>query len=300
VHIWGSERDILGGSAGEKLKRSFANKLLQKTALNAFRMTPETMREFLALLNTRRPRVIIAYAQPMYELAKFARREGISIRPQSAIITSAGTLYPFMREAIEDVFRCKVFNRYGSREVGDIAGECSVHRGLHVLPWSCYVEVVDEVGRRVPAGIEGNIVVTCLTNFAMPLIRYQIGDRGILSAEPQCPCGRQGQILERVSGRNVDVFKTRDGTLVDGEYFTHLLYFQPWVWKFQVVQRSHASVLFRIQRSGERYDPEELAEIRRKTQVVMGEECLVDFEFVDDIESSSSGKYRYTMSEVGI
>jgi phenylacetate-CoA ligase len=198
-------------------------------------MTPEKMSRYLQFLNTHPPKFIIAYVQSIYELAQFAISEHITVTPQEAIMTLAGTLYPFMREKIEAVFHCKIFNRYGSREVGDIACECEAHAGLHVFPWGNYIEIVDDEGHPVPNGVEGNILVTNLNNFAMPLIRYAIGDRGMLSLSDQCSCGRQGQILERLSGRNVDVFRKRDGTLIDGEYFTHLLYFKNWVQKFQVV-----------------------------------------------------------------
>lgn len=138
VYIWGSERDILGDSLGAKIKLSACNKLLRRTFLNAFRMTPRKMREFIHLLNTQRPKLIVAYAQAIYELARLAEREKIPIRPQSAIITSAGQLYPFMRETIEGVFKCKVFNRYSARELADIAGECPAHSGWHVFPKGCY------------------------------------------------------------------------------------------------------------------------------------------------------------------
>ena len=261
-------------------------------------MTPDRMREYLGLLNRFSTKLIIAYAQSIYELAQFAERENIFVSPQTAVMTSAGTLFPFMREKIEKTFQCKVFNRYGSREVGDIASECEAHEGLHVFPWGNYVEIVDEKGFPVPNGTEGNILVTNLSNFAMPLIRYFIGDRGTLSQSDHCSCGRQGQILEKISGRNVDVFKKRDGTLVDGEYFTHLLYFKNWVRKFQVVQKDYSHIVFRIIMTGAEYAPEELDEIKEKTRIVMGEDCITSIEFVDDIPLSASGKYRYTISEV--
>ncbi len=298
VYLWGSERDILEGSFGAELKKLIIKSLLRKTYLNAFRMTPEKMNEFINILNTTQPKLIIAYVDSIFELARFAEREKIAIRPQSAIITSAGTLTPFMREKIEAVFQCKVFNRYGSREVSDIAGECAAHRGLHVFPWGCYVEVVDEAGNRLPAGTEGNIVVTCLSNFAMPLIRYQIGDRGILSADSSCPCGRGGQILERILGRNDDIFETKDGTQIEGGYFGLLLYSRPWVWKCQIIQKDYSSILFKIKQSEYDYEPEELTDIIHKTRVIMGKDCHVDFEFVDDIPTSPSGKYRYILSEI--
>ena len=137
-------------------------------------------------------------------------------------------------------------NQYGSREVSNIACEIPGIEGLWVAPWGSYVEILDDEGLPVHPGEEGNIVVvTCLTNYAMPLLRYWIGDRGALLPEPT-PGGSGLQILKHVSGRNVDVFRTRDETLVDGEYFTHLLYFQPWVWKFQVIQKGYEHLVFKV------------------------------------------------------
>lgn len=296
VHLWGSERDILQQTIG--LKKKILNRLTNDRFFNAFLMTPEKMSKYLQFLNAHPPKLIIAYVQSIYELAQFAISEHISVTPQHAIMTSAGTLYPFIREKVEAVFHCKIFNRYGSREVGDIACECSAHDGLHVFPWGNYIEIVDDQGNPVPKGVEGNILVTNLNNFAMPLIRYAIGDRGRLSLSDRCSCGRQGQILEKLSGRNVDVFRKRDGSLVDGEYFTHLLYFKDWVQKFQVVQKDYSSVLFKIQKTAYDYQPWELEEIKAKTRVVMGQDCAVSFEFLDEIPPSSSGKYSYTVTEV--
>jgi phenylacetate-CoA ligase len=256
------------------------------------------MRTFIHILNTQQPKLIIAYVDSMFELARFAEREQMPIRPQAAIITSAGTLTAFMRETIERVFQCRVFDRYGSREVGDIAGECAAHRGLHIFPWGCYVEVVDDEGTPLPAGREGKILVTCLSNYAMPLIRYEIGDRGSLSADPHCGCGRARQTLKSIAGRNDDIFRMRDGTQIEGGYFGMLLYARPWVLKCQVIQKSYTSLLFKIKKAEHGCTPQELADITSKARTLMGEACQIDFEFVDDIPSSRSGKYRYILSEV--
>ena len=132
----------------------------------------------------------------------------------------------------------------------------------------------------------------------MPLIRYQIGDRGVLSADSSCPCGRGGQILEGILGRNDDIFETKDGTQIEGGYFGLLLYSRPWVWKCQVIQKDYSSILFKIKQSEYDYEPEELTDIIHKTRVIMGKDCHVDFEFVDDIPTSPSGKYRYILSEI--
>lgn len=297
VRLWGSERDLDTGTRDYRAR--FFNWLTHTTWMNAFQMSTARMREFIQMLNRSRPRLIVAYAQAAYELARFAERERIAVTPQRTIVTSAGTLHPFMRQKIAEVFGCDVYNMYGSREVGDIACERPGLDGLWVAPWGHFVEVVDEAGRPLPPGTEGNIVVTCLTNYAMPLLRYAIGDRGTLTQEHGAPTGHPGtQVLQRVSGRNVDVFRTRDRTLVDGEYFTHLLYFRPWVWKFQVVQKAPAHVVFRVVSANGRPAQTELDDITSKTRRVLGDDCRVDFDFPGDLRPAPSGKYRYTISEV--
>lgn len=297
LYLWGSERDIF--QAREGFKTQIGNFISNVCFLNAFRMSPQEMRRYIRVINTARPSLIIAYAQAIYELCCFAEHEGIPIEPQRAVMTSAGTLYPFMRAKIEDAFACKVFNKYGSREVGAIACECSVHQYLHVPPAVAHVEILDDNDNPVPPGTDGNIVVTSLCSYAMPLIRYKIGDRGILSSLTRCSCGRTGQLLQAVLGRNVDAFRTSDGTLIDGEYFTHLLYFRSWVKQFQVIQTKHTEVQFKIvPRANSAVDPADIREIEEKTRIVMGPSCAVDVEFVNEIVPAKSGKYRYTISKV--
>jgi len=295
LRVWGSQADV---ESGRNWKARVFDSLQNTVCWNAFRMTPGRMRANLQTINRRCPKLILAYAQCIYELALFAERERIQIEHQPAVVTSAGTLYGFMRQKIAQVFGGPVYNLYGSREVSDVACEIPGCNGLWVAPWGSFVEIVDEQGRPLPPGTEGNILITCLTNYAMPLIRYWIGDRGTLLPIARSRGAACGQVLKQVSGRTVDVFRRRDQTLVDGEYFTHLLYFRPWVSKFQVVQKDYESVLFKIING--RHEPrrDELQEIANKTRLVMGNECRVEFEFTQDLPPQPNGKYRYTISEL--
>lgn len=294
VLLWGSERDVLEGTVG--LRSRVANAVKRTTFLNAFRMTPEAMRGFARTLRRTRPRLVLAYAQAAYELAGFLEAEGLAVPPPRAVITSAGTLHDFMRERIARVFGCPVFDRYGSREVGLIAAERPGHPGKWVPPWNVRVEVVDERGAPAPPGADGELVVTSLVNFAMPLVRYRIGDRGALAPDRF----RGGQVLSRVLGRNVDAFRRRDGTLVDGEYFTHLLYFRDWVEKFQFVQTGYDDVVLRVvpRRPATGAPAGDLDELAAKTRLALGDAARLRVECVDEIAPAASGKYRYTISEV--
>jgi phenylacetate-CoA ligase len=296
VRIWGSLRDITRGTEGFRAR--FINKLTNTTYLSVFQLTPSDMREIISMLDAKRPKLIIAYAGAIYELARFAESEGLKITPQAAIMTSAVTLYPFMRDTIEKVFQCKVFNRYGSREMGDIACEQPGFKGLWVAPWGNYVEIVDGDGYRVPDGTSGEILVTSLSNFAMPFIRYRIEDRGILSPSRNNDGGSVGQVLDDILGRNYDMFINRHGTLVEGGHFMALLWSRDWISKYQVIQKSQSHILFKIVKAGSGPQPAELELISAGAKSIMHDDVDIAFEFVDEIAPSASGKHRFIISEL--
>src|SRR5262249_25603036 len=142
------------------------------------------------------------------------RRQGLGpIRPRG-IITSAMILHDWQRRVIEEIFACKVTNRYGCEEVSLIACECERHEGLHVNADGVYVELIRD-GRPVGPGEPGSVVVTDLTNRAMPIIRYQVGDVAVWS-ERVCSCGRTAPLLARVEGRDADYVQTSRGELISG------------------------------------------------------------------------------------
>jgi len=299
ILLWGSLNDLYIGR--ETLKIRFRRWLKNEIWLNTFRLTPEQMKKYIQIINTVKPVQILAYAESAFGIARFVETEGIRIHSPKAIMTSTGTLYPQMRETIERVFQAPVFNRYGSREAGDMACECEAHAGLHVPPLTHLVEILRPDGSPAPPGETGEIVVTPLRNFSMPLIRYRIGDMGAW-AEGPCPCGRHWPFLKEVTGRVSDIFVTTNGTQVHGAYFP-LLFFFTWVKKFQVVQEDYNHVVVNLVEKTKESDPRtahagDLDEIAWKVRAAMGEDCRVDFEFLDDIQPTASGKYRYLISKV--
>lgn len=296
VYLWGSERDIIQGH--EKWQARLAHRITNSIFVNAFQMTPEKMRAAIALINERKPKLIIGYVEAIIGLAQFAVRERIPVVAQKAIITSAQTLFPYMRERIEKVFQCKVFNRYGTREVGIVACERPGYEGLWIPPWGNYIEILDCKGNRVPDGTEGAIMVTSLSNYAMPLLRYRIEDYGILSPTRYQGGKYIGQVLEAVTGRTYAIFKARNGVLVAPGIFVGLVWDKDWIQKFQIIQKGYSHILFRIVSKESEHHQGELDEIIANSKKVLGDDCRVDFEFVDDIAASGSGKLHFILSEV--
>lgn len=298
IVIWGAERDTFQGK--KSFKATLTDFYYNRLTLNSFSMSEDTMLHYIQLLNKHRPKLIKAYAQSIYELAKFAKRNNIAVKKQQAIHSAAGTLHDFMRHEIEEVFGCKVFNYYGSREVGAIASECSDHHGLHIMVDHTFVEIVDSKGNPCVPGEEGEIVVTTLKNLSMPLIRYKIGDIGVKQSYVACSCGCTYPKLEKVVGRTTDIILTKSGSVVMPEYFIHLIGVvcnQGNIKIFQVVQNKLDEISIKIVQEGAIH-PSQLTEIEEKVKLVMGSDCIVSFEFVDHIPKTPTGKFLYTISNI--
>ena len=231
VWLWGSERDTFKlNSRRVKVGLFLQNRLL----LNTFDTSEQRWLEYIEYIRSYRPCYVAGYAGSLYQIARVARKKNIRLYKPDFVYSAAEMLRDFMRQEIEEQFNAKVFDFYGSREVGAIAGECSAGR-RHVFIMNNLVEILDDEGRPMVNGKEGRITVTNLHNYSFPMIRYDIGDSGAIRFD-ECPCGSSLPVLEKLTGRVTDHFRLRDGGLVHGEYFTHLFYFRDWVEQFQVDQ----------------------------------------------------------------
>jgi len=291
IMIWGSERDIFKGTIG--LKAKVMNWLTNTKLLNSFRMSEKDMKQYVGIINSCKPDLIQAYAGSLYEICKFAETKGMIVHRPKAIVSSAERLTKEMREKIESVFGTKVHDFYGSREVDGIAGECNAGL-LHVFMFNNYVEILNEHNLSVKEGEMGKIIVTTLHNYSMPLIRFEIGDTAVLGPK-KCTCGSPLPTLTDISGRITDHFIREDKTIIHGEYFTHLFYLKDWVKAFQVVQEDYKKIRIFIVLLGNLKNAEK-REIESKIRLMMGKDCVIIWEFVEEIPKTPSGKHIYTKS----
>lgn len=293
VVFWGSERDIF--KQRESIKAKVANFLTQTYFINSFRMSDEQMHDAVVLVKQVQPVFIKGYASSLYAFACFVRDNNLKLPAPEFIYSSAESLRPFMRKVIEEVLGARVYDFYGSREVGAIAGECE-QGNMHIFSFHNKIEVVDEQNQPVDVGEEGRVLVTNLHNTAMPLIRYDIGDRAVRGDD--CACGNPLPVLTSVSGRVTDNFLNAKSEIVHGEYFTHLFYHRPWVKEFQILQTA-INELHVYYCSDDQVVPEEdKDEINAKIRLVMGEECLIFWEHVDEVPRTPQGKLLFTRSLV--
>jgi len=297
VRLWGADRDVLQWTLGWRNKLS--NFIRNQTFLNSFDLNMANMQRYVETIQRVRPVMIEAYAESIDALSRYINSSNTKLTGVRNVITSAGTLYPFIREEIERAFGCPALNRYGSREVGDIAGERVAGAGLEVFAYTHLVEVVDEQGQPCGPGEEGDLLVTCLTNYAMPIIRYRIGDRAVVGAAVSIPTPSVEQ-LETVTGRTMDAFVREDGSTVAGKIVIHLVavvHNSGWLQKTQIIQQDYNAILIKMVTASP--PPRgSLDEIRSSLQRLIGPACRVDFEFVEAIPPLPSGKYRHAISLV--
>ena len=294
AYLWGALADVPQSTWRQKLRQAL---LEPQIFLNTAHVTEENLAEFHKAMHRFRPKVVLAYARSAALFARFLKERALTAYQPGAIVTTAEVLEPDDQAAIEEVFGCRVFNRYGCREVSIIASECDQHQGLHTMAEGLYLEIV-RAGEPARPGEEGEILVTDLLNLAMPLIRYRIGDVGAWEAG-SCPCGKQLPRLKQVAGRATDFLVGHDRRLVSGPFLTlAAVGKRPSIGQLQIRQSRVGQVQFRIVRGPRFQDPDDLQFLEQTARAYLGETAEVEWEFVEELTSEASGKFLFCMSQV--
>jgi phenylacetate-CoA ligase len=268
------------------------------TFLDTMNMTPCTMEDFFHDCERRAPLVLYGHAHSLYLYAAFLRDQGLKATPPAGIVSTSMMLLESERRVIEDAFKVRVSNRYGCEEVGLIASECEHHDGLHLNIDHLIVEFLDDDGRPVASGEEGNIVVTDLVNRGMPLVRYQLGDRGV-PTDRRCACGRGLPLMERVSGRVADFLIRRDGSRVAGiSLIERTLTLFAGIKQMQIIQNEVDAFVLKIV-AGAGYGPATEHQLRSEFATSFGPDLALTIELVPEIERTRSGKFRFSICNVG-
>jgi len=295
VTISGVLQDIL--KSGQGFKLYLRQQLSGITILSTMRMSEKDKYKYVQRINHIKPSIILEYS---HELSRFIQEHHLAVYSPRAVMTTGFVLFPEVQARIEKVFRAPIFNRYGSREVGSMACNCEKSTGLHLVPDIHYLEILDNNGKEVKSGEEGNIIITLLTNYTMPLIRYKIGDIGILS-EKNCPCGRESLLLAKVVGRIKSRFKNKFGDYINSG-FNSLFHFKENIRQYQVIQETTDLILINlvlIDNNKLKDMDKFFEENNQKIEKIIGHQVTIKYNIVDEIEPSPSGKYMYVFSKVG-
>ena len=232
---------------------------------------------------------MFGYASSLFVLAQTAEKYSLNVTFDLAM-SQGDKLFEHYRKKIESVFNCKVVEDYGLNE-GIMIGQKKDLPYFYIYTPSVYLEIVDEFDQPVPDGTMGRIIATKLDGYAMPLIRYNTGDLGIMLPRAEYPPERDLQfpLLKTVIGRNTDIIKTKDGKSLIVHSFTGVFEFFPEILQFQIIQDSVEDVIIKYIPSDSFYLPV-LDKIEKMLRERTNTDLFIKWKRVSSIPSSKSGK----------
>jgi len=299
---WEPGEPIGAAWGNPKLPVTFRDKVIDACVqpfiyLDTMAVTDESVRQFAEAWAKRRPTLLFGHAHSLFILAQQIEKLGIkAIRP-TGILSTSMMLLPHERAVIEEVFGCKVMDRYGCEEVSLIACECERHEGMHMNIEHLVIEFIKDDGLYAAPGESGRIVVTDLMNQAMPFVRYQVDDVGS-PLDQICSCGRSLPLMGKVAGRVADFLVKRDGTRVSGiSLIENTLTKIPGIDQMQIVQEGYEDICLNVVPGGEYTDS-----IGKKLvsyfKGIFGSDTQVRLQLVNEIKSEKSGKYRFSICNI--
>jgi phenylacetate-CoA ligase len=247
----------------------------------------------LHTLKSKRIKILRGYPGTLYLVATYAEEHPELRVRLDTIVTTSEPLYPHLREKIEAVFACKIFDSYGA-EGAPIIFECPTHECYHVSPEIAIVEYIK-------SDADPNmykLIYTDLCNYATPFIRYDIGDFAV-PADNACSCGRKMPAIKALYGRDTDVLVTPSGKYITFYFFAGYFEHKKYLDFFQMRQVSSSEFILYIV-PNQFFLEKELSVIKQDLLEVIGDDVNLTIEVVDDIPLTSSGKRRFFIRDACI
>jgi phenylacetate-CoA ligase len=241
------------------------------------------------------PEILLTFPTNALELARFARSENVAFPKLKEVRLVSEALDQDTRSFLGETWKVPVTDVYSAQEVGYLALQCPEHAHYHLQSENAHIELLDDTGRPCAAGQTGRVVVTSLHNFAMPLIRYDIGDYA--QAGDACDCGRGLPVIKRIFGRVRNMVTLPGGERrwpnLSGPFYRDIA---P-VLQHQIVQHDLHTLEARlvVERSLSASEEKALREliVRR-----LGHAFTVSLSYPRRIERGASGKYEEFLSKV--
>lgn len=276
-------------------KSGLQSRIQNIVMLDSSRLSDEDMSAFLKQLeNDCSEKSVLIFASTLAALYHYMIRNNVSTSAKvNCFITMSESLAEEVRNGIKDLFHANVVARYSNCECGIIAQQCCDNTEYHINAASFFVETL-KFDSDEPAGDDtpGRIVVTDLFNRAMPLIRYDTGDVGVISQSSKCHL--PGRVLSRVDGRRVDCIYSTDGKILSPYVINNTLWRFKELKQYQFIQNQQNDYLIKlntIQREFNRLH-ELLAELKK----YIGQDAKISVEYVDEIPLLASGKRKQVIN----
>jgi phenylacetate-CoA ligase len=266
--------------------------LTKEMWFSSYDLSPHTAESYIAALRKFDPDLIYAYPSSLFTLAQFMKHIGSRcILPSlCGIVTSSETLYRHQRECIEQAFGRPIFDWYGLFERVIFIGTCEFG-SYHIFPDYGFTELIPTNGDSNDTQFE--LVGTGFINHVMPLIRYRTGDLVTLAKSTDCKCGRAFNRVNSILGRIDDVVITGDGKAVGR--LDHIFKGVEHIRLAQIVQENKGEVKILVVPESN-YDLNDENMMTNNAVERLGKEICLKIILVDNIPSSSNGKFKTVIS----
>jgi phenylacetate-CoA ligase len=288
AYLWGCPQDAPAAGWRQKLRTEFLDRGF---FLDTFDVDNDSAERFVTRL-MREPEVVVqAYSRSLLWFAQYVERQGLGRLPIKSMITTAECITADERAYIERILGAQTFDRYGCREFSVIGSQCGESKDtMHIAAEAIHLEydaITDNAG---------DLVVTDLLNYAMPMIRYKIGDVGAPAAG-NCSCGRGLPMMKVLAGRVTDFIHTPDDRWLSGVAInTYLVSQIPGVRQVQIYQDACDHLRISLVVSSENHDAPERF-LGQQVPKVFGSRMRYTLQWVPSISKEASGKTRVTISE---
>lgn len=211
-----------------------------------------------------------------------------TLRPE-AVLTTGSNVTDDMRDIVREGLGAEIIDRYSCEETGYIALQCGKHEHFHVTSPVTHVEIVDDHDAPCPVGTPGRVLLTSMQSYAMPLIRYEVGD----TAEwgPPCDCGVNLPVIKRLWGRTRHFITTPDGQRTYARIYARDFQDIAGLLAYRFVLHQNAIVVAQLKVETRN---EELSRmVTERVQRSLSYAYPVQISYVDKIDWGTSGKQEY-------
>ncbi|RAR49730.1 phenylacetate-CoA ligase [Flavobacterium lacus] len=268
--------------------------------LNSFTLNENKLIETATVLKEKKIEYIIGYPSAINEFAKVLIKYNLNYRIKG-VISLGDKLFPHFRKNFNDAFiNPKIIDTYGCAE-GLLMACTNDLDFYYIMSPNVEIEIVDDDENPVSDGEIGNVLVTSLTSYSMPLIRYKLGDLAIKLPKEKYPKDRKFQypILEKIIGRETDVVITPNNKTLIVHSFTGIVEFYPEIKQFRIVQESIDKIIFEyIIDAFFTFKINVLSEIKEKIDLLSDNTLTIEFIEVDEIKPTPSGKPQIIESKI--
>ena len=303
-HLW-QRRDFSGtlGSIRSRVNEAVTPNWGESTN-GVFTTGPATMlnttrpvHEQAAWLMRENPDYLISVASNLLELARHCRAHGLRPSRLREVRTYGEALHPEARATVRAAWDVPLTDMYTCSEAGYLALQCPRHEHYHVQAEGVFMEILDAAGQPCAPGETGRVVITPLHNFAMPLIRYEIGDNA--EAGAPCDCGRGLPVITKIHGRMRNMLRLPDGSTRHPRFGERQFGSIAPVRQYQIVQKSLRDIEVALVVMRPLTAAEEEA-LRRLIIENLEHPFAVSFVYRDAIARAESGKFEDFRSEVAV